>query len=115
MAWQLGRRLRVWNFCLMCGLLKTRGRRDSGIINPGTELAVRQSGSWEAGRQGDREAGRQGGGHKNSRRSARVALHILWPSVSLPFPLPIPLPFSTGRGMPWPSPRLANLAIVVAE
>lgn len=55
------------------------------------------------------DLGRQGGGDQESLVGSRGTPHPL--AVGFPaIPTPIPHPFPTGRGMPWPFPRLANLA-----
>lgn len=80
---------------------KTRGPRGSGIINPGTELGMGLD--WAL-------TGRQGGGNKSrSLVGSRGTPHPV--AVGFPaIPTSIPRPIPTGRGMPWPFPRLANLA-----
>lgn len=84
---------RVWDFCLACGLLKTRGPRDSGIINPNADWDW----CWEPGRREQESlVGSRGTPHP---------LAVGFPAIATS----IPLPFSTGRGIPWPFPRLANL------
>lgn len=101
-AWQPGNldgSSQVW---VACGLLKTRGPRGqwdhqsrNGAGNGDWDWWC-----WEAGRREQ----------VKSRWSPRVALHILWPSVSLPFPLTFHSHSPLAGVLPWPFPRLANLA-----
>lgn len=98
----------LWPACLGNLSLHQRGLREKqGALGAvGSSIQERSLGmglDWAL-------TGRQGGGNKSrSLVGSRGTPHPV--AVGFPaIPTSIPRPIPTGRGMPWPFPRLANLA-----